>query len=355
MNQKKQFKIMSNQNFENLILEAKKEYGELEAAVSDYQNWSKEKQARFGELAKIVGLAKEIGKISKEKEDVLELIKNESGVDAEMAKIAESELKTLEEKAGALEKKLKEMFGFSTSGGVNEIFLEIRAGAGGEEAAIFAADLFNMYEKYAEKNSWNFTLVDESRSGLDGYKEVVAEIRGKDVYKKLKNESGVHRVQRVPATEKSGRVHTSTASVAILPIPKEQDIEIRADDLEITFSRAGGPGGQNVNKVETAVRVLHKPSGIVVGSREERSQLKNRENAMKVLRAKLSEIEAQKSGAEIGSLRKEQVGTQDRSEKIRTYNVLQDRVTDHRLKKSWHNIEKIFSGELDEIVGAFNE
>lgn len=344
---------MFNQNLENLIFGAKKEYSEFEAEVSDYQNWGNEKQARFGELAKIVNLADELEKIDKEKEGVLELIKGES--DDEMIKIAEGELKTLEEKLAVLEEKIKEMFGISDGGGVNEIFLEIRAGAGGEEAAIFAVDLFNMYKRYAEKNKWNFSLLDESKSGLDGYKEVVAEIRGKDVYKKLKNESGVHRVQRVPATEKSGRVHTSTASVAILPVPKEKDIEIRPDDLEITFSRAGGPGGQNVNKVETAVRVLHKPSGIVVSSREERSQLKNRENAMKVLRAKLLEIESQKSGAEIGSLRKEQVGTQDRSEKIRTYNILQDRVTDHRLKQSWHNIEKIFSGELDEIIESFSK
>ncbi|OGF66595.1 hypothetical protein A2757_00870 [Candidatus Giovannonibacteria bacterium RIFCSPHIGHO2_01_FULL_48_47] len=223
------------------------------------------------------------------------------------------------------------------------IILEIRAGAGGHEASIFAAQLFRMYKNYAAKQGWPFGIASE----------LVAEIRGERVYVKLKQESGVHRVQRVPKTEKTGRIHTSTASVAILPEAKEKDIEVKESDLEITFSRAGGPGGQNVNKVETAVRILHKPTGLVVSSREERSQQKNRERALRILRAKLLDEKRLKEAQALAKERREQIGTADRSEKIRTYNFLQDRLTDHRIKKSWHNIEKILDGDLGPIVKAF--
>ncbi|HEY4527951.1 MAG TPA: peptide chain release factor-like protein [Candidatus Paceibacterota bacterium] len=223
------------------------------------------------------------------------------------------------------------------------IILEIRAGAGGHEASIFAAQLFRMYKNYAAKQGWPFGIASE----------LVAEIRGERVYVKLKQESGVHRVQRVPKTEKTGRIHTSTASVAILPEAKEKDIEVKESDLEITFSRAGGPGGQNVNKVETEVRILHKPTGLVVSSREERSQQKNRERALRILRAKLLDEKRLKEAQALAKERREQIGTADRSEKIRTYNFLQDRLTDHRIKKSWHNIEKILDGDLGPIVKAF--
>ena len=223
------------------------------------------------------------------------------------------------------------------------IILEIRAGAGGHEASIFAAQLFRMYKNYAAKQGWPFGIASE----------LVAEIRGERVYVKLKQESGVHRVQRVPKTEKTGRIHTSTASVAILPEAKEKDIEVKESDLEITFSRAGGPGGQNVNKVETAVRILHKPTGLVVSSREERSQQKNRERALRILRTKLLDEKRLKEAQALAKERREQIGTADRSEKIRTYNFLQDRLTDHRIKKSWHNIEKILDGDLGPIVKAF--
>lgn len=339
-------------NLENLITEARSEYKEFEADLVNYNNWQREKSAHFGELAKIVNLANNLEKIECEIKGVESMIQNEQ--DKEMIVVVKNELKNLEEKKLSLTEKIKETFGVVDTKEKNEVILEIRAGAGGEEAAIFAGNLLNMYKRYSEKNNWSFILIDESKSDLDGYKEVVVEIKGKNIFKKLMNESGVHRIQRVPATEKSGRVHTSTASVVVLPIAKEEEMEIRPDDLEITFSRAGGPGGQNVNKVETAVRILHKPSGVVVSSREERSQMKNRENAMRVLRAKLVDEKSRKAESEMAGLRKEQVGTQDRSEKIRTYNVLQDRVTDHRLKQSWHNIEKIFAGEIDEIVEAFN-
>lgn len=237
--------------------------------------------------------------------------------------------------------------------GINTIILEIRAGAGGKEASLFAADLAQMYSKYAEKQGWKVLLLDESRDELGGYKEVVFEIGGLNVYEKLKQESGVHRVQRIPATEKTGRIHTSTASVAVLPEILEEKMEIRPDELEVTFTRAGGPGGQNVNKVETAVRILHKPTGIIAACQSERSQQRNREKTLKILQAKLSELKKEKEHGQIADERRQQIGTQDRSEKIRTYNFLQDRITDHRIKKSWHNIEKIMKGDLDPIVRKF--
>ncbi len=237
----------------------------------------------------------------------------------------------------------------------NKVILEIRAGAGGDEAAMFAGDLARMYQRYAAKRNWGFSILDKNESSLNGYKSLVAEVKGDGVYEALKNESGVHRVQRVPSTERSGRVHTSTASVAVLPIVEAKDVNISQSDLEVTFSRAGGPGGQNVNKVETAVRILHKPTGIVVSSREERSQYANREKAMDVLRAKLYEIEQLKATGNITDLRREQVGTSDRSEKIRTYNFPDDRITDHRIGKKWHNIEKIMEGNMDPIVEAFQK
>lgn len=225
------------------------------------------------------------------------------------------------------------------------IILEIRAGAGGNEASIFAHELFRMYQIYASKQSWSWKILEE----------MVAELSGRGIWEKLKQESGVHRIQRVPKTEKSGRIHTSTASVAILPVPTQKEIEIRESDLEVTFSRAGGPGGQNVNKVESAVRILHKPTGVVVSSREERSQMKNRERAMNVLRAKLFDEKRRKESESLSRERREQIGTADRSEKIRTYNFMQDRITDHRIKKSWHNIESILDGNMDAIVKAFQK
>ena len=233
--------------------------------------------------------------------------------------------------------------------------MEIRAGVGGNEAALFAADLLRMYQSFAQKRGWEFLFIDESKNDLGGIKEVTAEIRGKNIYDLLKYESGVHRIQRVPSTEKSGRIHTSTASIAVLPIAEEKELEIKESDLEVSFSRAGGPGGQNVNKVETAVRILHKPTGIVISSRAERSQQKNRERALEVLRAKLLDEKLRKEEEAVKKDRKEQIGTADRSEKIRTYNFLQDRITDHRINKSWHNIKEILNGNMDDIVDAFHK
>ncbi len=237
--------------------------------------------------------------------------------------------------------------------GINKIILEVRAGTGGDEASLFAGDLVRMYQKYAIRRGWSFSILDASESGAKGYKTLVAEVSGTSVYDSLKQESGVHRVQRVPETERQGRIHTSTASVAVLPVVEAKAVDIKDNDLEVTFSRAGGPGGQNVNKVETAVRITHKPTGIVVSCRMERSQHANREKAMEMLRSILFNEAQRQSVGSVAELRKNQIGSADRSEKIRTYNFPDDRITDHRIGKKWHNIEKIMEGDMDGIVKAF--
>ncbi|MAZ40694.1 peptide chain release factor 1 [bacterium] len=277
--------------------------------------------------------------------------------DPEMKEAAEEEAKDIEKNRSELmgqmqaiiEKDKKEV------ASPKEIIMEIRAGAGGEEASIFALNLMEMYQKYAERKKWDFIITDESKSELGGYKEVSISILGRGVYEALQYESGVHRVQRIPATEKQGRIHTSTASVAVLPIRPQTTVEIKESDIEVEFSRSGGAGGQNVNKVETAVRITHKPTGIVVRSQSERKQLRNREKAMEILTAKLQEIEDERRSKEEGGDRKSQIGTGDRSEKIRTYNYPQNRITDHRIKKSWHDIEGILGGDLDQVVDTLNE
>jgi len=233
--------------------------------------------------------------------------------------------------------------------------VELRAGVGGDEAALFAGELYMMYKKYAANKGWAFELIDSNKTSIGGFKSAVFELKGENVFPKLKNESGVHRVQRVPKTEKGGRVHTSTATMAVLPKASESEMTIKSDEIEVTFSRAGGPGGQNVNKVETAVRILHKPSGIVVSSRSERSQQNNREKGMELLRSKLLEIKKAEATGNITEERRKQIGTGDRSEKIRTYNFPQDRITDHRIKKSWSNIEKIINGNLDPVIEAVSQ
>jgi len=299
-------------------------------------------------------LASEYERLEKEESTTKEMVLK----DPSMKDLAEEDLVSLSKQKEGLLKQMEEITAVEEEEDKfpNEAIMEIRAGVGGEEAALFAEDLFKMYKKYVESKAWAFSIVDESKSPLGGYKEIVFELRGKDVYKTLRFETGVHRVQRVPATEKSGRVHTSTASVAILPIRKKSKIEINPADLEIEISKAGGPGGQNVNKRETAVKIIHKPTGIDARSTSERSQPKNKEKAMSILVAKLEVLKEEEEAKKFAGERKEQIGTADRSEKIRTYNILQDRVTDHRVRHSWFNIENIFTGDgFGEIISFVAE
>lgn len=281
------------------------------------------------------------------------LISHEPG----MRELASEEIKQLEMQNLALEAEAKNILEKTADESDNAemaagLILEIRAGAGGDESALFARELAEMYQRFAEKRGWRFALVDDSQSDLGGYKEAAFEVTGRDAYETLRWETGVHRVQRIPATEKQGRIHTSTASVAIMPLSQRSKLILNPADLEITFSRAGGKGGQNVNKVETAVRILHKPSGLTVRSTSERSQASNKNKALQILTAKLEAAQQEKESSQSASTRRAQIGTGDRSEKIRTYNVTQDRVTDHRLKKSWHNLEQIFAGNLEPLIEA---
>lgn len=236
----------------------------------------------------------------------------------------------------------------------NELILEVRAGAGGDEASLFAWELAHMYERFSESKNWHWKKIDESLNDVGGYKEASFEIKGKDSYKLLRYETGVHRVQRIPATEKNGRIHTSTASVAILPIRTKTIIEINSSEIDIEYSRSGGAGGQNVNKVETAVRLIHKPTGVDVRCTSERNQLANRERAMQILLAKLQMMKDEEEAKKYSTERKNQIGTADRSEKIRTYNFPQDRVTDHRIKESWSNLPSIMEGNIDKIIEALS-
>jgi len=277
---------------------------------------------------------------------------NEMLLDERLHELAKEELeqimiqkKGVEDQLNSILEKEKEEVEFP-----NEAIIEVRAGAGGDEASLFARQLADMYEKYAEKNNWSWTNVHESKNDVGGYKEASFELKGKGVYKIFRFETGVHRVQRIPATEKQGRIHTSTASVAVLPIYKRTFIEIPDSDLEFETSRSGGAGGQNVNKVETAVRVIHKPTGIDVRSTSQRSQQKNREMALSILHSKLQQKKDEEDSQKYADTRSAQIGTMDRSEKIRTYNFPQDRITDHRIKKSWSNIEGIMGGDIDSML-----
>ena len=262
-------------------------------------------------------------------------------------------VKELSIELGRIEKELQAASRAPGGEGAEKIIMEIRAGAGGNEAALFAGELYRMYSNFGKAKGWGVTLIDAHPTTLGGYKEVIFEVAGPNAYAALRQEAGVHRVQRIPETEKTGRIHTSTASVAVLLEATESDIDVKPQDIKVEFFRSSGPGGQNVNKVETAVRIYHLPSGLVVASQESRSQQKNREHAMTLLRTKLVEAKRHAEAAKTAASRREQIGSAERSEKIRTYNFPQDRITDHRIKKSWHNIESVLAGSLDPIVEAF--
>ncbi len=272
--------------------------------------------------------------------------------DTELSSLAQEEIKTLKEKEISIKKEIEYLLkeGSKEVEQINSIIAEIRAGVGGEEAALFAADLFRMYSKYAQTRGWRAKVLDSNPTEIGGYKEIIFEIGGENVWKAMRHEGGVHRVQRIPKTEKSGRIHTSTCSIAILPKPKKTQIKIRSEELKVDTYRASGPGGQYVNKRETAVRITHLPTGIVVSSQTERSLLQNKENALAILEAKLLEKSQMEEEEKTHGKRKAQIKWAKRAEKIRTYNFPQDRITDHRLKKSWHGLEKIMEGNLDQLL-----
>ena len=283
----------------------------------------------------------------------LEEILADGDSDSEMKKLAEAEIDELRARVPGLEHSLKIMLLPKDEADAKNAILEIRAGTGGDEAGLFAANLFRMYQRYAEQKGWKVEVMDSSDTGIGGFKEIVSSISGQDVFSRLKYESGVHRVQRVPETESSGRIHTSAATVAVLPEAEEVDIEIAESDLRIDTYRASGPGGQSVNTTDSAVRITHEPTGIVVTQQDEKSQHKNRAKAMRVLRARLYEYERQQIDAERAASRRSQVGSGDRSERIRTYNYPQGRVTDHRINLTLHKLDRILDGEgLEELVDA---
>jgi peptide chain release factor 1 len=277
------------------------------------------------------------------------------GGDAELVALAREEIAADEARVQALEEKLRSALVPKGKYDDKNVIVEIRAAAGGEEATLFAGDLYRMYSRYAERQRWGVEILDHNQSDLGGFKEIVFEVRGKGAYSRLKYESGVHRVQRVPETEAQGRIHTSTATVAVLPEAEEVDLQIDPKDLRIDTFNAGGAGGQNVQKNDNAVRITHLPTGVVATCQDERSQLKNRNKAMAVLRSRLLDIEISRQREEIDSSRRSQVGTGDRSEKIRTYNFPQDRMTDHRVSYTRHNLPTLLDGDLDDVFDALSE
>jgi len=312
--------------------------------ISNQSEWQK-LMKEHASMEDIVLKFREYKKIKQEMEEAEELMQ-----DPDMKELAEEEYYSSKEQIPKLEEELKVLLIPKDPDDDKNIMCEIRAGAGGEEAALFAGTLFRMYSMYAEKRHWKLEVLNENETGLGGYKEISFMITGKGVYSRLKFESGVHRVQRVPDTESSGRIHTSTATVAVLPVVEDVEIDINPADIKMEVFRASGAGGQHINKTSSAVRLIHEPTGIVVECQTERSQFQNKDNAMKMLRTKLYEIEKEKQDSEISNARKSQVGSGDRSEKIRTYNYPQGRITDHRIGMSIYQMENFLNGDIDEMV-----
>lgn len=306
---------------------------------------------RYGEVKELVA---DMEALQKMDADILEnqaLLESEE--DPDLKKLLEDDVETLNKNREDLDNKIKRALVPPDPNDSRNAILEIRAGAGGDEASLFAADLYRAYSLYAQNHDWEMEILNHHRSEVGGYKEIIAFISGRNIYKALKNESGVHRVQRVPSTEKNGRIHTSTITVAVMPEAETTEVEINPKDIRIDVFRSSGPGGQSVNMTDSAVRITHLPTGIVVSCQDQKSQHKNKDKAMKVLSARLLALEEEKKRKEREYLRSSQVGTGERSEKIRTYNFPQNRVTDHRLKKSWHNLDKIMEGDVSEIIESF--
>jgi peptide chain release factor 1 len=317
---------------------------EIATDVSRLQALAQER----AEIENTVKIYREYREVSKSLAQTRALL--DDGLDEEMQELARQEIATLGARLDELTGELRKALLPKDPNDERDIIMEIRAGAGGNEAALFAADLFRMYSRYAQNHGWKTDIISVNESGIGGFKEIIFEISGKGAYSRLKYEKGVHRVQRVPVTESSGRIHTSTATVAVLPKAEEVDIDIDPDEVKVDVFHSGGAGGQNVNKVATAIRMTHLPTGMVVVCQDERSQLQNKIKAMSVLRTRLLDIEQQKQNEEITEARRSQVGTGDRSEKIRTYNYPQDRVSDHRITLTLHNLDKIMDGDIDELI-----
>ncbi len=329
-------------------------YDELQALMSAEEAPAADEIARlskeFSDLTPVVQAVNDLKSARDEAFDLAVMVEAEE--DVELRELADVELQELKDRVPELERQVQLMLLPKDEVDSKNAILEVRAGTGGDEAALFAADLFRMYQRYAETRGWKFELMSANEIGIGGYKEVVASVSGKEVFLRLKFESGVHRVQRVPVTESGGRIHTSAATVAVMPEAEEVDVHVDEKDLRIDVFRASGPGGQSVNTTDSAVRITHIPTGIVVSQQDEKSQHKNKAKAMRVLRARLYEAERAAKDAERAEARRSQVGSGDRSERIRTYNFPERRVTDHRINLTLHQLDKMLDGDLDEVVDA---
>ncbi len=332
-----------------------KRYEELQALISDpdvIRDQNRYRELRQ-ELAGLTDLVEEFGRFKAIEAEIVQNTELAAGAeDRELADMVREELAALEGRREASREKLKALLVPRDPLDDKNVIVEIRAGTGGDEAALFAADLFRMYSYYAERQKWKIEIMSSSPTGIGGFKEIISSITGRGVYARLRYESGVHRVQRVPVTEAGGRIHTSTASVAVLPEVEETEIEINQNDLRIDVMRAGGPGGQSVNTTDSAVRITHLPTGIVVHCQDEKSQHKNKAKALRILRARLYEAEEERKHAERAEARKSQIGTGERAEKIRTYNFPQNRATDHRINLTLYKLDVVMKGEIEEFIDA---